>query len=83
MEFVSRKKVVRITKKMSSYYEKKWFVIRTFFRDVFVTVRDDVRDHEQFLDFFFLENIRDHENHHEPSRTRHEDVTDRHEPSRI
>ena len=45
MEFVSRKKVVRITKKMSSYYEPLFVMM-------FVMVRDDVRDQNENCSYY-------------------------------
>ena len=82
MEFVSRKKVVRITKKMSSYYEQKFVMM-------FVMVRDDVRDQNENCSYyeekkFVITNIitNRHERHHEPSRmvtNCHEHITNHHE----
>ena len=66
--FVLRKKVVRITKKRSSDYEKKLFVLRTYFRDVFVMIFVITNNFWKF----FVENVRDHENHNEHVMNRHE-----------
>ena len=88
--FVLRKKVVRNTKKWSSYHEKKWFVLRrkwvritkksgSYYEPLFVMCSWWCSWSRRKLFVLRRKKVRDHEHHHEPSRTSSRTVTNCHE----